>query len=151
MVKLFKRKKRPDKHKVTIIYKDYIEDLEIPYPENGIYELKDGTVYYLDPAKTRHIFVHGYVNEVDGAKVHVEVDPKDVHKIVQRLEFEPSFTFKNAYENRILQQLLRSAEGTQFSDKAIWILVGAVAVLGVLVWNMYTHLIELMKFVGMNV
>lgn len=143
---LFRRNK--DKHLITIIYKDHVEDVEVDYPENGVYKHKDGSAYYLDPSKKRHIYIHGYVNEVDGA--HVEVDPRDVHKVAKKFAFEPSFTFINAYENTILQQLLKSVEGTPFDDVILYALTAVVIILAFLVWNMNNNLTELMKYVGIK-
>jgi len=138
------------KHEVVILYKDRIVKRGVDYPKGGILRLEDGTAYYLDPSKTFHIFVHGYVNEIDGAKVHKEVDPHDVHEVVQQLEFEPSFTFMNAYDNRILQQLLKSVEKTPFDEMILYAMVAVIIILAFLVWNMNTKLTELMRYIGIE-
>jgi hypothetical protein len=138
------------KHEVVILYKDRVVKREVDYPKDGILRLEDGTAYYLDPSKTFHIFVHGYVNEIDGAKVHKEVDPHDVHKVVQQLEFEPSYTFLNAYDSKVIRDFLKKADETTFDDMILYAMVGVLIILAFLVWNMNTKLVELMEYVGIE-
>lgn len=140
--------KKERKHEVVIIYKDHIVKKEVPYPEGGLLKEEDGTAYYLDPSKEFHIFVHGYVNEIDGAKVHKEVDPNTVHKVVQQLEFEPSYTFLNAYESKVIGDFLRKLDENRMQDKVIWILVAFNIVVLALVYNLYLHIDKITKFLG---
>ena len=94
--------------------------------------------------------MHGYVNEIEGAQIHNEIDPHDVHKVVQHLEFEPSYTFINAYDSKVIRDFLRKADETTFDDMIIYAMVGVLIILAFLVWNMNTKLVALMEYIGIG-
>lgn len=134
-------KSQPEKHKVVIIYEDRVKFYEIDYPQDGRFKLDDNTEYYLDPARTVHVFIHGFVNEVDGAKVL---------KNAEDWKFEPSYTFTYAMDSKIIRDIFSKVEGSVATD---WVLVAMIAVNVVvlfLVWNLYQNLDKIMKFLGVG-
>lgn len=137
-MKLFNKKKK-SKHKVVIIYKDRQEFLEVEYPENG--RLKhEGNEYYLDPTKHVHVFLAGYVNEVDGYKVHAEAE---------NWGFEPSYTFTNAMDSKIIKDILAGVE-EKTTDWFLIIQLALSAATIFLVWSLYQHMDKLMRFLGVG-
>ena len=126
------RKLFPEKHHVTVIYPDRTFYYRITYPKNGMFTDERGNTYYIDRNKTVHVFIGGYANEIDGAKVS---------KDAKRYEFEPSETFKIAMEGEIRKAIYRMGG---VNDFLIYALIGCtVIVAGLTVLNY----IEILKVV----
>ena len=131
MIRKIKNRLFPEKHEITIIYEDRVFHHRMKYPKDAQFKDERGNTYYLDPKRTTHVFIGGYANEIDGAKVGRDG---------KRYEFEPSETFKIAMESRI-RKAIYGLEGIE--GWAIYVIIIAVVLsLGLSLMN-YLNLVEI--------
>ena len=133
IIKKIRNKLFPEKHHITIIYPDRCFYYRTKYPKDGMFTDERGNTYYLDPKKTTHVFIGGYANEIDGAKVSRDG---------KRYEFEPSETFKIAMESKIRRAIygLEGFEGWLMYAVALCVIL----CLGLSIMN-YLHLYEIVE------
>lgn len=139
-----KEEKAALKHRLAIIDQDRVIFKEVDkYPDKGVIKF-DKKKYYLNPARRNHVFIAGFVNEVDGV---------NLQKMAKEPEsgFEPDYTFMAAYEEKVLDKLFARGEGEKtVTDYIIYALMALMGIIIYLVWQNSQSISSIMSAMGLN-